>query len=129
MDWSPISIAFGAVLGALSRYYITLWWIQKRGNRFPYGTLFVNLTGAFLMGLLVFLMPQLRILNAVQPLVMVGFLGSYTTFSSYILETTNLLRNRRPLTALLYWLGSLTLGLIGVEMGMLLAKCLTIVFS
>jgi CrcB protein len=121
MPWTPIAIVLGAVCGALSRYYVTLYWIAQKGNRFPYGTLFANLTGAFTMGLVAFLATQFALPLAVQEFLLVGFLGSYTTFSSYSLDTVNLGRNRRPFAALVYWWGSLCLGLVCVQLGIFLA--------
>lgn len=122
MNWTPIAIALGAVLGALSRYYMTLFWMQKRGAWFPYGTLFVNLTGAFVMGVAAFIINVSEIAIAAQNLILVGFLGSYTTFSSYTLDTFNLFRNRRNLAAILYWLGSPIAGLGCIFLGSWLAS-------
>lgn len=90
---APLAISFGAVPGALSRYYLTLLLARWLGTSFPYGTLIINLSGALVMGFFVTLTleraitaPDLRLLIAV------GFLGSYTTFSTYALDTSMLLR-------------------------------------
>jgi CrcB protein len=120
----PLIIGLGAVPGALSRYYLTLFFGRWFGIGFPYGTLFINLTGAFLMGFFTTLASKLSIPSAVQMLVLVGFLGSYTTFSTYALDTSNLLRTRDYKAALLYWLGSPLLGFISLELGIFLAKML-----
>ncbi|MEM6433317.1 MAG: fluoride efflux transporter CrcB [Cyanobacteria bacterium P01_D01_bin.115] len=122
MTWIPLMISLGAVLGALSRYYVTLFWIAQRGQRFPYGTLFVNLTGCLLMGFLSIVATKITLPIAMQKLILVGFLGSYTTFSSYALDAANLFRSRQILPGLLYWLGSPILGLICVEFGIWLAQ-------
>nr|WP_315792074.1 fluoride efflux transporter CrcB [Fischerella sp. JS2] len=119
-----IIIGLGAVLGGLSRYYLTLCFGRWFGIGFPYGTLFINLTGAFLMGFFTTLASKLSIPSAVQMLVSVGLLGSYTTFSTYALDTSNLLRTRDYKAALLYWFGSLLLGFISIELGIFLAKML-----
>jgi CrcB protein len=119
MDWTPIAIALGAVPGALSRYYLTLLWIEKRGLGFPYGTLFVNLTGAYIIGVLSTLFANFLVSSAIQRLVLVGYLGAYTTFSTFILDSVNLFRGQRALIAILYWLGTPLLGFICVQLGIL----------
>jgi CrcB protein len=121
---TPIAISLGAIAGALSRYYLTLWFAKTFGTNFPYGTFFINLTGCFLMGLfttwalerVVTVPPEVRLL------VTTGFLGAYTTFSTYGLETWTLLRDRSYLIAGVYWLGSALLGIISVQLGATFAR-------
>ena len=117
MDWTPIAISIGAVGGALSRYYLSLYWLQRAGDRFPYGTLFVNLTGAFAIGWVATVVPLWGISAFWQKLIMTGFLGAYTTFSTYMLDTVKLFSSQQRLKALLYWLGSAGLGLVCAELG------------
>ena len=118
MSLIPLYISLGAVLGALSRYYLTLFWLKKRGSNFPYGTLFANLTGAFLIGFVSKIFPaEHTIPIGVQKLILVGFFGSCTTFSSYILDSVNLFRSNRISTGFFDWLGSPILGFIVVELG------------
>ncbi|NER37591.1 MAG: fluoride efflux transporter CrcB [Oscillatoria sp. SIO1A7] len=129
---NPIAIGFGAIAGALSRYYLTLWFAQRFGVLFPYGTFFINITGCFGMGFFVtlFPIPSASISPEIRLLVATGFLGAYTTFSTYSLETFSLLRNalnggeswRSFLPAIVYWLGSAVLGIIGILMGAVLAR-------
>jgi CrcB protein len=124
-DWrAPIAIALGAVPGALARYYLsaacTHWW----GSGWPIGTAIVNLSGALLMGMFAGwassfpggIAPELRLLFAV------GFLGSYTTFSTYMLDTAWLARSSSLFSTLAYSLGSLVLGLAALEAGRWLAN-------
>lgn len=122
MTWIPLMISLGAVVGALSRYYVTLFWIAQRGQRFPYGTLFVNLTGSLLIGFLSIVATKITLPIAIQKLIVVGFLGSYTTFSAYTLDAANLFRSRQILPGLLYWLGSPILGLVCVKLGIWIAQ-------
>jgi CrcB protein len=125
VEWTPIAISIGAVLGALSRYYLTLLWVRYRGIAFPYGTLFVNVTGALMIGFWVTWSTQQGFISLpLQRLVLVGFLGAYTTFSSYILDTANLFNAKQKALGNLYWLGSPVLGLLGIEAGIWLAGVL-----
>ncbi len=121
---NPIAISLGAIAGALSRYYLTLWFAQRFGTAFPYGTFFINLTGCFGMGF--FLTVALERVATIPPevrlMVTTGFLGAYTTFSTYGLESVTLLRNRNFPIASFYWAGSAILGIISVQLGVLLAR-------
>jgi len=120
----PIAISLGAIAGALSRYYLTLWFAQRFGTAFPYGTFFINLTGCFAMGFFVtFALERVAIIPPeVRLMVTTGFLGAYTTFSTYGLETFTLLRERSFPAASLYWAGSAILGFICVQLGVILAR-------
>ncbi len=119
--WIPLVIAIGAIPGALSRYYLTLFFTQQLGSSFPYGTLIINLSGSLLMGFFAVWLSQLGEPAHLNFLILVGFLGSYTTFSTYQLDTANLLKTGSYRKALIYWLGSPLLGLICVEIGVVLA--------
>jgi CrcB protein len=120
----PIAISLGAIAGALSRYYLSLWFAQRFGTSFPYGTLFVNFTGCLGMGFFVTLaLEQITVVSPeIRSLVAVGFLGSYTTFSSYELDTLALLRDRHTAVALLYWLSTAVVGLFSAQLGVILAR-------
>ena len=119
-----IAISLGAIAGALSRYYLTLWFAQRFGTNFPYGTFFINITGCFAMGFFVSLALErvITISPEVKLLIATGFLGSYTTFSTYGLDTITLLGDRRFGLAVIYWIGSTMLGIISVQLGVGLAK-------
>ncbi|GAC1492777.1 MAG: fluoride efflux transporter CrcB [Chamaesiphon sp.] len=121
---NPIAISFGAIAGALSRYYITLWFAKVLGTSFPYGTFFVNLTGCFSMGFFVTMVLE-RFVNIppeVRLMVTTGFLGAYTTFSTYGLDTMTLLANRQSMAGGFYWAGSAFLGIISVQLGVIVAR-------
>ncbi|PSO68277.1 MAG: fluoride efflux transporter CrcB [Cyanobacteria bacterium QS_1_48_34] len=120
----PIAISLGAIAGALSRYYLSLWFAQRFGTSFPYGTLFVNFTGCLGMGFFVTLaLEQITVVSPeIRSLVAVGFLGSYTTFSSYELDTLTLLRDRHTAVALLYWLSTAVVGVFSAQLGVILAR-------
>lgn len=120
---APILICLGAIPGALSRYYLTLACVKWFGAKFPYGTFLINLTGSALIGFVAALTTMKAISDPeLQWLLSVGFLGSYTTFSTYALDTSNLLQARKYKIAMFYWLGSSALGLLSVELGMFLAR-------
>lgn len=120
---SPLAIILGAIPGALARYYATIFLARIFGNDLPYATFLINFSGCVGMGLVVTLAtsptlisPDLRLLLAV------GFLGSYTTFSTYALEVTSLWRTGQTAESFIYGLGSLILGAIGILMGNLIAR-------
>ncbi|MEB3283159.1 MAG: fluoride efflux transporter CrcB [Lyngbya sp.] len=121
----PIAIGFGAIAGAILRYYLTLWFASRFGTNFPYGTFFINLTGCLGMGFLVSFSERISALSPELVLLLaVGFLGSYTTFSTYELDTHRLIRDRGLEMALFYWMGSAILGVIGIQLGMSFARLL-----
>ncbi|ARV59962.1 chromosome condensation protein CrcB [Nostocales cyanobacterium HT-58-2] len=119
-----IAISLGAIPGALSRYYLTIFFGHWLGTAFPYGTFFINITGTFLMGFFTTFTSKLAIFPELNLLVAVGFLGSYTTFSTYALDTSNLIRTKDYKSALFYWSASLVLGFLSIELGIFLAKIL-----
>jgi CrcB protein len=121
---NPIAISLGAIAGALSRYYITLWFAKTFGTSFPYGTFFINLTGCCAMGFFATLVLEkfVNIPPEIRLMVTTGFLGAYTTFSTYGLDTVTLIRDRSLQIATFYWLGSAVLGIISVQLGITLAR-------
>ncbi len=122
---APIAISLGAIVGALSRYYLTVLSMRWFGTAFPYGTIFINFSGSGLIGFLVTGFTHFTFSTAdLQWLLVTGFLGSYTTFSTYALDTSNLFRTQNYQSTLLYGWGSLVLGLQSVELGILFADWL-----
>lgn len=119
-----IAVSFGAVLGALSRYYLGLWLVKGLGEGLPYGTFTVNIIGSFVMGAIVTLVADqtLSLPKEMVLLLTVGCLGSFTTFSSYILDSAHLLASGRSQLALFYWLGSPVCGFLGLQVGMVLGR-------
>jgi fluoride exporter len=117
-------IALGAVLGALSRYYLGIWFVNRFGHSFPYGTLLINLSGCFVIGFFLTLVSAKfpALLPELKLMVTVGFLGSYTTFSSYAFEAQSLFEQKSWLQASLYLFGSPLLGLAAVQLGGLLGR-------
>lgn len=121
-----LAVSLGAIAGALSRYYINLWFLVRFGVAFPYSTFAINITGCFIMGFFFTLAAEriLTIAPEIKLLIATGFLGSYTTFSTYGLDTITLLHAQRFIPALTYWLGSAMLGIFSVQLGVVLARLL-----
>ena len=117
---SYISVALGSIVGAVARFLVSVLFVSQFGDRFPWGTLFVNVTGSFFIGFYAALTgPDGRLfVGARQRLfVMVGICGGYTTFSAFSLETLRLVQSGNVLTAFVYlfasaitWIASVWLG-------------------
>ncbi len=119
----PVAISLGAIAGALSRYYITLWCVAKWGTAFPYGTWLINLSGCFLMGVMATLAGErFAVAPEVRLMLTTGFLGAYTTFSTYGLDTVSLLQAQQGWRAGFYWLSSATLGVVALQVGRIVAR-------
>jgi CrcB protein len=121
-----LAIAAGAVLGANLRFVISNWAADTWGTSFPYGTFLINVSGAFVIGLfLAFVGLRASQINPLWRLFFVtGFLGGYTTFSSYAWEALTLGQAGDWQRVVLYVGGSNGLGLLGVWLGATLATSL-----
>jgi len=118
-------IALGAALGANARYLVGVWAGNRLGADFPYGTLIVNIIGSFVLGFLLILgTGRLQLSPEARLLLAVGFLGSFTTFSSYAVESLNLWREASLWRSLLNVVGNNLLGLLAVILGAALARWL-----
>lgn len=95
-------IFIGAGLGGVLRYWIANGVYSLLGRQFPYGTLIVNVSGCFLMGMLFVLLERFgNVGSQLRALLLIGLLGGYTTFSSFSIETINLLENGNWLSGLI----------------------------
>jgi len=118
-----IAIMLGGSLGAISRYLISTWINNKIDANFPFGTLSVNVVGSFLMGFLAMWLVEKIGLNPLLRLALfVGFLGAFTTFSTFSMETFNLFEEGLALRALLNMLINVSFTVLAVWMGVLLGK-------
>jgi CrcB protein len=118
-------IAAGGALGSIARYWVGSTIAGRMGVRFPYGTLLVNLTACLLIGFsLTYLSRRAGINPAWRFLIPVGFIGAYSTFSTYEWETLSTLRSGAFLLGALYAAGSLILGLAAVWGGSWIAEAL-----
>lgn len=112
-------VALGGALGAVARYAVGVWVYERVGTRFPYGTLVANVTGCFLIGLVLTVVDaHVEINPGWRYAIPVGFIGSYTTFSTFEYETLHAMQNGQMATAFLYFGTSLLMGLVGVWLGM-----------
>ena len=121
---SYLWIAIGSALGGVARYWFSGVVARLIGETFPWGTLFINVIGSFIIGFFATLTgPDGRILvpSVARQFVMIGFCGGFTTFSSFSLQTLNLATDGEYLYAGLYIVLSVVLCLIAVWLGSILA--------
>jgi fluoride exporter len=114
-------VGLGGFLGAIARYGLGGWAAARWGATFPWGTFVINITGSFILGFFMalaqyrpWLHPQLRLLFAV------GFVGAYTTFSTYTYESMRLMMDGQFALAALNVIGSVVVGLAAVFAGFVL---------
>ena len=123
--WAFCSIGFGAFLGANVRYWVGKWALERRGILFPYGTLIINVSGSFILGVfMTWSMQRMNLDPRWRLLVVTGFCGGYTTFSTYSLESMQLLLEGRVGACLANIALSTFLGLTAVGLGMSLGRLL-----
>lgn len=113
MQW--LAVAFGGALGAMARYGVGALLFPVEGNRFPLSTLFVNVVGSLLMGVFyVLIVEKMQLTGLWRELLMIGFLGAFTTFSTFSLDALALWQNGHLALAVFYVVLSLFLCLGGV---------------
>lgn len=122
-----VLVGLGGWLGAVSRYVLDRWVTQWAGVPFPFGTLTINLLGCLALG---FLGTLVRDRLAFVPrevwlLASYGFLGAFTTFSTFGFETLRMLEDQRQIAAVGYVLSSVLGGLLACYLGALMARSLT----
>ena len=121
--WTMLVIAFGAAVGANMRYAISVWAARQWGVVFPYGTLLINVAGSFAIGVvMVLLTTRFTSGDSWRLLLVTGLLGGFTTFSAFSYETYMLVLNGSWVAAGLNIFASVGLGLIGVFLGVVLAR-------
>ncbi len=126
MNFEPIkllSIAAGGALGAVARYLINVSPLHSMFEKFPFPTFVINVVGSFLIGFfLILFTDKADVGENVRFAVLVGFLGAFTTFSTFELEIWGLVRENQFLTAFAYLFLSVLVGFAGVIAGVALAR-------
>ncbi len=119
-----LQVALGGAIGASARYLSGGVILRALGSNFPYGTMFVNVVGSFLMGLLaVYLMERMDgSFGRFAPFLMTGVMGGFTTFSAYSLDALYLIERGRFAAATVYMGGSVLLAIAALFAGMTLAR-------
>ncbi|MBK9162941.1 MAG: fluoride efflux transporter CrcB [Acidobacteria bacterium] len=116
-------IGAGGALGAVARHLINISPIAGLFEKFPFPTFFINVSGSFLIGLLLILLTdKWEISEHLRMAVIVGFLGAFTTFSTFEMEIYGLIKERQLLPAFLYFFFSVFFGFIGLVAGITLAR-------
>lgn len=119
-------VGTGGFAGAIARYWVNTMVTQRMGLRFPYGTFLINVSGCFLIGFFMYLLAERGVLDAHWLYVIViGFIGAYTTFSTFEYETMRALQDGRFGIGLLYVGSSVLVGFTMVWLGAQAAKLLT----
>jgi CrcB protein len=111
-------IAIGGTLGSLSRYTLGRIISETTKINMPVGTFFINITGAILLGILMSLDPGRNVLMLFGE----GFLGAYTTFSTFMYEGFTLIQENEKTNALIYIVGSLVTGVLGFLLGLQITR-------
>ena len=116
-------VGLGGFLGANARYWLGGWIAERFGTQFPWGTFVINVTGSFILGLFATLITQ-RIIAAPhwRLLVAIGFVGAYTTFSTFEYETLTLAESGSMLRAIANVVFSVLAGFFAVWLGVKLAR-------
>jgi CrcB protein len=116
-------IGLGGFIGAIMRYIIGVWIGQKWGRSFPLGTFVINVSGSFFIGLIMTLLTEKLMVNPQwRLLLVVGFLGAYTTFSTFEYETGNLLKDGELMLSAMNVVLSVFLGFAALKLGEVIAK-------
>ena len=120
-----LAIAGGGALGSLARFWVSTGTYQLLGRSFPWGTLVVNVSGSFVMGFLfVLFLERLAAAPEWRAAVLVGFLGAFTTFSTFSIETLSLMEEGFLLKALLNVAASVLVCLLACWIGVILGRSL-----
>lgn len=118
-----LSVAVGGALGAVARYLINISPASNAFHKFPFHTFIINISGSFLIGfLMIVLTDKMQVNENMRLAIIVGFLGAFTTFSTFEIEIFDLIQDRQMIVALLYLFLSVVVGFIGVAAGVFLAR-------
>ena len=120
-----VALAIGGALGTVGRYSVGLWSFRILGPRFAFGTLFVNVAGCFLLGFLMHVAMSTETMSrSVRLAATTGFLGAFTTFSTFGYETVRYIESGSPGLALTNVFANLGLGFVAVWAGLYVARAI-----
>ena len=123
MHW--FAVAIGGALGSMARYALSAWIFAVSSHKFPYATLTVNVIGSFVMGILFVIIVEKAALPAeMRSLLMIGFLGAFTTFSAFSLDALGLWQNVHVFLSLVYMLATVVLCLVAISSAIWLTRLL-----
>jgi CrcB protein len=121
MNW--LAIAIGGALGSVARYGLSTWIFDITNHKFPYATLLVNVAGSFIMGILfVVIVEKAAMSDEMKSLLMIGFIGAFTTFSAFSLDALSLWQNGHVLMSLIYVFATVILCLVAISAAIWLAR-------
>ena len=123
MHW--FAVAIGGALGSLARYALSAYIFDVSSHKFPYATLAINVLGSFAMGILfVLIVEKAAMPSEMRSLLMIGFLGAFTTFSAFSLDALGLWQNGHVFMSLVYMLATVILCLIAISSAIWLTRLL-----
>ena len=123
MHW--FAVAVGGALGSIARYALSTWIFDISSHKFPYATLAVNVLGSFFMGILfVIIVEKAALPTEMRSLLMIGFIGAFTTFSTFSLEALGLWQNGHIFMSVVYMLATVILCLIAISSAIWLTRLL-----
>lgn len=117
-------VALGGAIGSAARYLVGAFVANRFGPDFPWGTFIVNVSGSFLIGVILSLVGGGQLPAGTRLFLAVGVMGGYTTFSTYSNETLQLIQGGELAAAMLNALGQVVVGLVGVYLGVVLGRAL-----
>jgi len=118
-------VGLGGFFGSIARFWVGAYVTDRMGAKFPYGTFIINISGSFLIGLIVTLLAERTHWNPnLLYLIPIGFVGAYTTFSTFEFEAFRSIRSGDVLLAFLYVTSSVILGFIAIWLGILSGRAL-----
>jgi CrcB protein len=121
--WRYFAIGAAGFVGSIARFAVANLF-GRLNFRFPIGTLFINVTGSLFLGWFLTYISSRNVSDTTRLAIAVGFVGGYTTFSTFMYESNKLADDGAGFQAILNLVGSLILGIIGVRLGMMLARSL-----
>ena len=122
MGWRILALSIGGALGVNARYWLGVWFSRWAGSHFPWATFTINITGSFAIGFLGMTLIHWWPHPNARFFAITGFLGGYTTFSSFTLETLALWERGNLWGSLFNAFGSLAFGMIAVVLGVALGR-------